>query len=192
MDIRLVKKELRNKILAERDRLSESEREEKSCAILSNFIALEEVKKAEQIFIFVNFRTEVNTKPIISYLIAHNKKVIVPYTDIANKRLRLFYLNDINELKIGSYNILEPDPNTAKEAKEENIDLAVVPGSAFDVKGGRMGYGGGFYDRLLPKLRKDVLKIAVAFELQIVDEVPRGYYDQLIDMIVTEKRVIIC
>lgn len=192
MDIRLIKKELRNKILAERDRLSENQREEKSSAILNHFIALEEVKKAEQIFIFVNFRTEVNTKPIINYLITQNKKVIVPYTDIANKRLRLFYLNDIAELKIGSYNILEPDPNTAKEAKEENIDLAVVPGSVFDVKGGRMGYGGGFYDRLLPKLRKDVPKIAVAFELQIVDEVPRGYYDQLIDMIVTEKRVIIC
>ncbi len=190
MDIRQAKKELRKRVLAERDSLTKEDWKTKSRAIFEKLIVLPEVSSAGNIFIFINFRSEVNTKPIIEYLLSVGKKVILPYTDIENKRLRLFYLNDFSELKVGSYNIPEPDPASAIEADIKDVDLVVVPGSVFDIHGGRMGYGGGFYDRLLPKIREGVKVVAIAFDLQIVDKVPMGYYDRTVDIIVTESRII--
>lgn len=190
MDIRLEKKKLREKVLQKRDSLSKEEWSRKSNQIFKKLVSLEELASARNIFIFINFRSEVNTKPIIEFLLSHNKNVIVPYTDTEKKQLRLFYLNNFSELKIGTYGILEPDSEKAKEAALEDVDLVIMPGSVFDLKGGRIGYGGGFYDRLLPSLRPDVKTIAIAFELQIVDEVPMGYYDRRVNLIVTEDRII--
>lgn len=190
MDIRLEKKELRKRILTMRDSLTKDEWAKKSKAIFEHFFTLREISTAQNIFIFINFRSEVDTKPIIERLLEMGKNVIVPYTDIPNKRLQLFYLNDFKELIEGSYGILEPNPSTAKEAKLKDVDLVVVPGSAFDTKGGRMGYGGGFYDRLLPYIKSGVKTVAIAFELQIVEQVPMGYYDRRVDIIVTEERII--
>lgn len=190
MDIRLEKANIRKKILSIRDSLSKEERERYSLEILKKFFSLKETEKSENFFIFVNFRTEVNTIPIIERLIQDKKKVIVPYTDTANKKLILCSIDSLSELRLGSYGILEPDIKIAKRVKEKDVDIAVIPGSVFDSSGGRVGYGGGFYDRIIPRLKPNVPKIALAFEVQIVDRVPMGYYDQKMDIIITEKRII--
>ncbi len=190
MDIRIEKKEIRKRILNLRDSLTDKERADLSSRIFENFFSLEEIRAGKVFFIFVNFRTEVDTQPIIEKLLRDNKKVVVPYTDIANKRLVLCYINSLADLKEGSYGILEPDPEICHRAAEEEIDIAVIPGSVFDTSGGRVGYGGGFYDRTIPKLRQDVPKIAIAFDIQLVDKVPMGYYDRKMDIIITEKRII--
>lgn len=190
MDIRVVKREIRKKILSIRDSLSEEDIDKYSFLIKENFFSLPEVEKAQNFFIFVNFRSEVKTIPIINELINKDKKIIVPYSDIENKRLILCYINSISELKIGNYGILEPDINNSRRADLKDIDLAVIPGSAFDESGGRVGYGGGFYDRVIPDLRSDVPKIALAFDFQVIEKVPMGYYDKRMDIIVTEKRIL--
>lgn len=190
MNLKVYKSELRKKILAKRDLLSEEEINSKSTLIMENLWTLNEFTSAKNIFLFVNFRSEVRTIPIIERCLEEEKKVILPRTDIKNKQLLLYFVKSLSSLKEGVYGILEPDPASNERAYVESIDCAVVPGSAFDEKGGRMGYGGGFYDRLLPDLRAGVPKIAIAFELQIIDEVPMGYYDQKMDIIVTEKRII--
>lgn len=190
MNLKIYKSDLRKKILAKRDLLSEEELNYKSMLIRENLWTLNEFTKAENIFLFVNFRSEVRTMPIIEKCLEEEKNVILPLTDLKNKRLILYYVKNLNNLNEGTYGILEPDPEINERADIKNIDCAIVPGSAFDEKGGRMGYGGGFYDRLLPDLRAGVPKIAIAFELQIIDEVPMGYYDQKMDIIVTEKRII--
>lgn len=190
MDIRVVKREIRKKILSIRDSLSEEDIDKYSFLIKENFFSLPEVKKAQNFFIFVNFRSEVKTIPIINELINKDKKIIVPYSDIENKRLILCYINSISELKIGNYGILEPDINNSRRADLKDIDLAVIPGSAFDESGGRVGYGGGFYDRVIPDLRSDVPKIALAFDFQVIEKVPMGYYDKRMDIIVTERRIL--
>lgn len=192
MDIRNAKKELRKKILAVRDNLSKEAWQEGSRVIFERLITLNEFMAAQKIFIFINFRSEVDTKPIIEYLLKKGKKVIVPYTDVKNKTLKLYYLNNFDELVEGSYGILEPDPKKAIEANIEDVDLVIVPGSVFDEKGGRIGYGGGFYDRLLPSIRKEVKTVAISFDFQVIEEVPMGYYDRRVDIIVTDKRVIKC
>jgi 5-formyltetrahydrofolate cyclo-ligase len=190
MDLRIIKKELRNKITGLRNSLSAEELEAKSRAVTANFFSIPELRDAGGVFIFVSFRSEVKTEPIINELFKRGKKVIVPFSDVKNRKLLLFFIESLDELKKGAYGIMEPDPATAREASLENVDFAVIPGSVFDQKGGRMGYGGGFYDRLMPKLKKGVPKVALAFELQIVDEVPRGYYDKKVGIIVTEERIL--
>lgn len=190
MNLKEYKRELRKKILNERDRLSETEVIEKSKAILENLWTLNEFLSAEKILLFVNFRSEVRTIPIIEKCFLENRKVILPVTDIPNKMLHLYNVKSLDELKIGAYNILEPDPFISEKTSIADIDCVIVPGTAFDETGGRMGYGGGFYDRLLSNLRKKVPKIGLAFELQIIEKVPMGYYDQKVDIVVTEKRII--
>lgn len=190
MDIRQEKKEVRKKILSLRDSLSEEEIERLSSIIKDNFFSLYEINNGEIFFIFISFRSEVRTIPIVNELLSRKKKVVVPYTDIQNKRLILCYIDSISDLKIGNYGILEPDINTAKRADLKDIDIAVIPGSVFDLFGGRVGYGGGFYDRTIPELRNEVPKIALAFDFQVIDKVPMGYYDRRMDIIVTDKRII--
>lgn len=190
MNIKLLKQEVRKKILAERDKLTFQEIEEKSEKIKKNLWTLQEFTNSKNIFLFVSFRSEVRTIPIIEQCLIENRSVILPLTDVANRKLKLFFVKNLSFLKEGAYGILEPDPEKNDIATPLDIDCAIVPGSVFDLKGGRMGYGGGFYDRLLPSLKKGVAKIALAFELQIIREVPRGYYDQSVDIIVTEERII--
>lgn len=190
MNIKIFKSELRKKILAMRDMLSEEEINSKSFEIRDKLWTLKEFSQAKNIFLFVNFKSEVRTIPIIERCLAEERRVILPLTDIKNKRLILYFVNNLKYLKEGAYGILEPDPHLNVRASIKEVDCAIVPGSAFDEKGGRMGYGGGFYDRLLPDLRPGVSKIALAFEIQIIDEVPMGYFDQKMDIIITEKRII--
>ncbi len=188
--LKTYKMELRKKVLAKRDLLSEEELNQKSRLIMENLWTLNEFNTAKNIFLFVNFRSEVRTIPIIERCMEEGKRVILPLTDTKNKQLLLYYVKSLDSLKKGVYGILEPDPASNERVNPDIIDCAIIPGSAFDEKGGRMGYGGGFYDRLLPNLRVSVPKIAIAFEIQIIKEVPMGYYDQKMDIIVTEKRII--
>ncbi len=190
MDIRAEKKEIRIRVLSLRDSLNEKEREYYSRKIYESFFSLSEIKDAKVFFLFVNFRTEVNTRPIIERLLSENKKVVIPYTDIVNKRLILCYVDSLDNLKEGSYGILEPDPKICQRADAKDIDIAVIPGSVFDVTGGRVGYGGGFYDRTIPLFKPTTLKIAITFDIQIVEKVPMGYYDKKMDVIISEKRII--
>ena len=95
------------------------------------------------------------------------------------------------DLESGSYGIPEPRPGLPP-ASPESIDLIVVPGSAFGRSGDRMGYGGGFYDAFLPRLRADTPRIALAFELQLVDDVPQEDHDLRIDVVVTERGALRC
>ena len=98
----------------------------------------------------------------------------------------LSYINDWNDLSTGAYGILEP--REIKIALPEDIQVAIIPGIAFDKKGYRIGYGKGYFDRLLPKM--NALKIALAFDFQLLDELPREKHDVKMDMIITDKRIL--
>src|SRR5690606_12589692 len=98
------------------------------------------------------------------------------------------------ELELGMYKILEPRQDLRnlpeKQVAVEELDLVMVPGVAFDPRGGRMGHGKGYYDKLLQNARPDCPLVALAFECQIFDEVPSGGHDLFMDKVVTERRVI--
>jgi 5-formyltetrahydrofolate cyclo-ligase len=190
-DRRHHKKLVRRRVLERRDRLSTEQQERLSASIRERFVALPEVLAANTVMCFVSFGGEVLTRPIIDWCLAEGKRVAVPKV-IAPRRMDAFRVTDLaTDLAPGAYGIDEPRGDLGLgQVSADEIDLVVVPGCAFDRSGHRVGYGGGFYDTYLPRLRRDVPRVAVAFELQIVDDVPRERHDLRVDVLVTETGVL--
>ncbi len=187
------KKELRKKVQELRDALPLEKREELSARISENLWSVPEFAVAKTVLFFISFRSEVNTLPMIERALAEGKRVCVPCTEMEEKSMVASRLHDLEkDLRLGNYNILEPRRECLDPVPPEEIDIVLMPGVAFDLTGGRLGYGGGYYDRFLERCRPRCRLIALAFELQIVEHVPCADHDHHIHKIVTEKRVIDC
>ena len=186
------KKIIRKEILNKRKSQSKEEISLKSARILELLKTFEPYQKAQMVMVYLDFRQEVETREIIKDLWNWGKKVVVPVTILAEKKLLPVIIRDFSDLTEGTYGILEPKEEGRIEIDPEKIDLVLVPGVAFDLKGNRLGYGAGFYDRFLPKLRPGVKKVALAFELQLLPEIAAGPYDIPMDYIITEDRIINC
>lgn len=185
-------KKLRKEKLALRDSLDVGELEKKSKLIEEKLLGLDEVRSASTLFIYVNFRSEVKTISTIDTLIKQSKKITVPITHVEEKRLDAIHIKDISKDLVPGYcGILEPEKKLCKTniIKPEKVEVIILPGSVFDERGGRFGYGGGFYDRFLEKIPR-AIRIGLAFELQIVEKAPIKEHDELLDYIVTEERII--
>jgi 5-formyltetrahydrofolate cyclo-ligase len=166
--------------------LSAVEREKKSREIEARLIALPEYQAATAIMFFASFRTEVDTLPMIRHALGASKRVILP--KVKGRDLALFEIGDFdNDCAPGAWDI--PEPREHRPMPLEDVDLMIVPGLAFDVQGNRLGYGAGFYDRILPGFKKGTA--ALAFEVQIVPEVPTAEFDIPVKRIITEHRVIV-
>lgn len=180
------KSEYRNHIIKKRDALSLSEKNKKDDDIYKIIINSDLFIRSKVLFIYISFGNEVNTHKIIQYALDMGKEVCVPKVISRLKGMRALKITDLKELEISSYGILEPKDNS-QEILLENMDLAIIPGLAFDLKGGRLGYGGGFYDRFFSDTNIDIRKIALAYEFQLLDGLPLEEHDITIDGIITEK-----
>ena len=185
-------KDLRKKILALRDEISSDEQVEKSEVICEKILGFKEIETARNIFIYVNFRSEVITVPLINEFMKKDKVVSVPKTYVQENRMDALRIGDIStDLVPGYCKIPEPRPELLETniTEPQNIDVVILPGSVFDERGGRMGYGGGYYDRFVEKI-PFAIRIGLAFEEQVLSEAPLQPHDELLDYIVTEKRII--
>lgn len=185
-------KKLRKEILQARNALSAKEIQEKSAIICEQLLALPEIRKSENIFLYVSFRSEVETDPLLKKLIAAGKKVSVPITYVKEPRLDAIRItNPEKDLVPGYCNIPEPREELLVKnyVAPDSIDAIILPGSVFDLRCGRFGYGGGFYDRFVSSAPSAV-RIGLAFELQIVERAPLQDHDELLDMVITESRII--
>ncbi|MBU0483665.1 MAG: 5-formyltetrahydrofolate cyclo-ligase [Proteobacteria bacterium] len=180
--------ELRRRVLAARDCLSLTERGVKSQEVMANLERIEKFRAAATILFYVNFRSEVETLGLIGRLIRQGKRIAVPLTDVAHARLRPFEIKDpAQDLRSGYCSIPEPDPDKLNKVDPAEIEVVILPGSVFDQAGGRLGYGGGYYDRFLVKEAPRACRIGVAFEMQVVPKVPLLPHDQKLHYLVTEK-----
>jgi len=186
-----MKNRLRRELKDRRSGLLKSEVLNKSNQIKERIFSLKEFKQAHAVLFYISYDNEVYTHDMIKESIPKGKRIVVPISDKENRRLILSEFDEWNNLKPGSYGILEPRKDKIKEISVEEVDLIIVPGVGFDEKGRRIGHGKGYYDNLLRKSTK-ALRIGLAFELQIVDHVPTEEHDVPLDRIVTEKRVINC
>ena len=185
------KEEQRQKLLAVRNDLSALEVEQKSEIIKNKLFNRQEFNQSQTILIYVDFKNEVKTKSIIKNMLEQNKRVIVPITNSQEKKLYLSELKDFEkELTPSTYGILEPKANYRRLIEPEELDLIIAPGVGFDKKCNRIGYGGGYYDRLLASIPQ-VPVIALAFIEQIVGEIKTSSYDQKVDEVITDQRIII-
>ena len=186
-----VRKRLRQEVLAARDRLPAVDRSRKSRMIEDNLWQIDEIARAETLFVYVHFRSEVETLALIRHCIAKGKRVGVPLTDVQHSRLQSFVIHDPDlDLQPGYMRIPEPVRWRCTALEPGTIDTIVLPGSAFDEQGGRLGYGGGYYDRFLANDAPRARRVGIAFEQQIVKKVPLMEHDQRLHILVTEKRII--
>ena len=182
---------LRQKILGARDGLSDKVRQAKSISVMQNFWTLMGMQQWSTLFIYVNFRSEVETLELIKKCINRDIRVAVPLVEASAVRMIPLLIKDPEQdLVPGYYNIPEPDPKKSLRLEPGEIDAAVIPGSVFDIHGGRLGYGGGYYDRFLLNDAPQAKRIGLAFELQVVDKVPLEPHDQPLDILITEERIV--
>lgn len=181
----LLKNELRKQVLAARDGLMPEERKKKSRDIETRFFALHEYRIASSVLFYASFRSEVETHAMIRRALAEGKRTMLP--KVAGKQLALFEIRSFDaDLSPGAWGI--PEPRETAPVDLRDIDLIVVPGAVFDEQGNRLGYGAGFYDKLVAGCTGPT--VALAFELQVVPHVPAETHDVPVKKIVTEKRII--
>ena len=186
------KREIREAARAKRK--AQPDKDELSRAICRTFAGLSEYQAAETILYYLDVRDEVRTRHDLPAALARGKRIIVPYC--AGGRLELFHLESLEELAVGKFGILEPRPElrelAAKRVEIAVVDLVMAPGVAFDRRGGRLGHGLGYYDKLLEGARPDAPIVALAFECQMFAEIPTQAHDVRMDRIVTERGVHDC
>lgn len=191
-DLHELKKKIREQAHANRNAQPDKEAlSERICAV---FAALPEYAAAKTVLYYVDVRSEVRTRHALPAALTHGKKIVVPWCN-AQGELELFHLENMDELAIGMYKILEPKLELrtlpAKQVDVKALDLVMVPGVAFDRRGARMGHGKGYYDKLLEHARPDTPLVALAFECQLFPEIPTQAHDVYMDKIITEKETIV-
>ncbi len=187
------KKELRKKVQELRDAIDPEQRNFLSARVADNLWSVPEFAAAGTVLFFISFRSEVNTVPMIHRALDEGKVVCLPCTDDGDKSMVACRIMDLEaDMEVGNYDILEPRCECRRPVAPEDIDVVLMPGVAFDLSGGRLGYGGGYYDRFLEKCSPACALIAVAFEIQIIERVPCADHDHHIHKLVTESRVIDC
>ena len=172
----------------DKDKLSE--------IICHKFITHPSYLEADTIMWYLHCRSEVRTIDVLKKELEGPKKVVIPFcTKDKNQqnKLGLWLLDDLSELVPGTWGILEP-PKKCWGDKEKiilprDLDLIMVPGVAFDCQGGRIGNGGGYYDRLLQDVRVDTLLMAVCYESQMCNKVSMEHHDIVMDAVITEKNI---
>ncbi len=188
-DTQQLKKNIRDQAHAARNALSN--KDELSRAICERLAALTEYTRAQTVMYYVDVRSEVRTRHYLPIALTQGKRIVVPYC--LDGELQLFHLQNMDELAVGMYKILEPKAElrelAGKHLEPCELDLVIVPGVAFDREGARTGHGFGYYDKLLNRTRMDAPLVALAFECQLFPRIPMQSHDVFMDKIVTEVAV---
>lgn len=182
-----MKEQLRKKYLKIRKNMSKQEVASKSLSIYNKLNNYNGYTTCREVFIYVSNDNEVDTLSIIIKAFIDNKKVAVPKV-IGKRLMKFYYINSINDLEIGKFNILEPV--TAKEAYPTAHTLFIMPGIVFDYNKNRIGFGGGYYDYYLSQCKTQFEKIALCYDIQIVDKIIVDEHDINPDLILTESNII--
>lgn len=189
------KSAIRRRILRERGMLEAGEILERSAAAAERLCSLKEYMNAVTIMAYISVRNEVGTDIFIKRCMIDGKAVAIP--KVENRApsqpgiLAAYVIKEPGKDLINGFKgIPEPDASVLKRLNPKEINMVVVPGVAFDYHRHRIGYGAGFYDRFLPELRPDCLKVGLAYEIQVVEMIPAADHDMRMDLVVTDRRVI--
>jgi 5-formyltetrahydrofolate cyclo-ligase len=190
-EIKEKKQELRKDIEKKLASLSENELLKNNKAIEQRLFEFANFLEARIVLFYLNFGCEVDTLNIIKKSYEYNKIIVIPVFNQSNNKFKLMKIDNIeSDLLEGPHGNKEPDPKKCKVVPIECIDIAIIPGIAMDEKGGRVGPGNGFYDRLIPELPVTTRKVGLAMESQVIPQVPMESHDKYVDIVITEKRVI--
>lgn len=194
MTIQQQKAQIRSQILAHRAQLGESERRLASEQICTHLIAFPAYQQANTILAYLNFGTEFLSELWVKQVLMAGKKLFLPRVNNVTKTLDIYQVSDIDQqLEVGSWGIREPIVEQCFQLEALNeVEFILLPGVGFTKNGDRLGYGGGFYDKLLSRMTTVPPLVAAAFSLQIVDYLPQEKTDKKVTSIITEQSVINC
>lgn len=186
--LREMKRALRQRIIALRDALGPDTRRSFSERICAALLELEAYRKARTVAAYMSVGGELHTGGMVRNVIESGRCLVLPRIDREAGELELYEVADLGaQLKPGVWGIPEPDPLRCRRiADVGSLDFILVPGVAFGPGGERLGYGKGYYDRLLRRAGNRVPRIAGAFSLQVTEGVPMGPGDERVHRVVTE------
>lgn len=164
---------------------------EKTQAIENRLFEFANFLESRIILLYTPLQNEVNSTDIIQRSFGYNKIVVLPSFNPNSHKVRLFKVDTLEKGMVQSpRGNLEPNANQFKSVPLDCLDLAIIPGLAMDEKGGRIGSGHGYYDRLIPELPITTRKVGLIFEDQIIAGVPLESHDKQLDIVITEERII--
>jgi len=177
---------LRRQLIAARDALPPATRRELSARITPQLLALDAYRQASCVLAYMSFGSEFDTAALVTDALASGKQLCLPRVDRSTRRLELHSVDDLaNDLQTGTWGIREPRAE-CPPANLARIDFVLLPGVAFTPQCDRLGYGGGFYDRLIPRFASRPPLVAASFALQIRGAIPLDANDQRMDVVITE------
>ncbi len=188
------KQTIRQQVLASREQLPCAVRAEHSAAITGRLLAMPEYRRANVVLGYMNFGNEFASDVWIKRVLADGKKLILPRANPSTKLLDLYWIeNPETQLAPGMYGIREPIVELSTAVLTLNaLEFVLLPGVAFTREGARLGYGGGFYDKLLARVPHQPPLVTAAFSLQVVQKIPQESTDRKVEWLVTENETICC
>ncbi len=188
------KQTLRQRIIATRDKLPASERLRLSHAVIKSVCNLNSYQSAHTVLGYLNFGSELASELWVQQAFADGKRVLLPRVNRAGNHLDLYQVHDLHhDVAPGSWGIREPVAERCiKEDAPGTVDFILLPGVAFTLEGTRLGYGGGYYDKLLARMPHRPALVAGAFSLQVIQEIPQEKTDRKVEWLVTEDGTTRC
>ena len=181
------KRDMRRRIVRLRDHQTESEMTERSDQICKRLFSIEMVAKTEDILLYADYGSEVRTGSIFARAKRMHKRIFYPRVE--GDELCFYKVEDPSELQVGFHGIQEPFLQKRSTADFIYTAVAIVPGTVFSRDGYRIGYGKGFYDRFLARYPQ-VFKVGIAYDVQLVDTIPREAHDVRLNGLVTEEEAL--
>ncbi len=194
MTVQAMKQALRQSIMARRTALPQDLRARLSQQIAARLGQLAPYREAETVLGYMHFGAEFVSEPWLQQVLRDGKRLLLPRVNPARSELDVHHVNDVAaQLAPGAYGILEPVVEQCPKVDNvAEVDFILLPGVAFGRDGARLGYGGGFYDKLLARMKHRPALVAAAFALQVVDDIPQEATDRRVEWLVTENDTLQC
>jgi len=190
-DTKNSKKSVLADVMAKLSELTDEELAEKQKAIESNLLTFANFLEAGLALLYINRNSEIATEKIIRTSLDVGKGIVLPAYSESKHTITLLRVNNYDsDIIKKTSGVFEPNPAVCKKVPLDLIDIALIPGLAFDEKGGRVGFGEGFYNKLITKLPETTRKVSIAFEEQIADSIPMDSRKYNVDIIITDQRTI--
>jgi len=200
MSTQRMKQTIRSRILSNRDALAASLRTQFSTSITERILQMPEYQAARVVLGYMNFGTEFESEIWVRQALLDGKKVWLPKVNRSTNELDIYSVTDLqNDLVTGIWNIREPVPDRCIKVESlAALDFILMPGVAFGRDGARLGYGGGFYDKLVACISRECrvapfpVRVAGAYSVQLVEDIPQELTDRKVQWLVTESETIDC
>jgi len=185
---------MRKQLIALREQLAPDTHATNSAAITERLLQLPEYRQAGVVLGYMNFGAEFASELWIQQALAEGKRLALPRVNHHTNQLDLYWVDDLeNQLELGLWEIREPIVERCERLNTLNeVEFALLPGVAFTRDGARLGYGGGFYDKLLARMTHRPVLAGAAFALQVVEQIPQEATDVKVEWIITEQETIAC